>query len=117
MSGFGKIEVPKYLLGIANNVYEIERKVHVHGDAGNISRNVSRLKDCLTDAGLVIEDPMGQMYKETRTDLDASISGTSVDDLCVTEVIKPIVRWVDGGYSSVVQRGIVIVEGKTGDSK
>ena len=110
-----KLEVSKSALGIVNNVYEIERKISLHGDSANISRNVNRLKELIRDMGFVYEDPMGQPFKETRTDLEASISGTGTENLRVTEVIKPIVREV-GGLSMVVQKGIVVVEEKrTGD--
>lgn len=106
------IEVPKFALTLLNNLYEIERKLAVHGDAGNASRNVEKMKDAFAGEGLFYEDPMGQPYKETRTDLDASISGSSTENLQVVEVIKPIVRAGQQEYSRVVQRGIVIVQSK-----
>lgn len=64
--------------------------------------------------GLSYEDPMGQSFKETRTDLDATISGTGTNNLVVVEVIKPIIRALfrdgSGEYAKIVQKGIVIVE-------
>ena len=60
------------------------------------------------------EDPMGQPFKETRTDLDATISGSGTENLVVVEVIKPIIRILLRKESvelkKVVQKGIVIVE-------
>jgi hypothetical protein len=55
---------------------------------------------------------MGQIFKETRTDLEATISGSSTEDLHVVEVIKPIIRQGSRQFSRVAQKGIVIVESK-----
>ena len=65
---------------------------------------------------------MGQPFKETRTDLEATISGSGTDNLVVVEVIKPIIRSLirdnsgemsakdTAQFSQVIQKGIVIVE-------
>ena len=63
------------------------------------------------------EDPMGQEFKETRTDLDATISGRGTENLIVVEVIKPIVRVGEAAFSKVVQKGIVVVESKEGNKE
>ena len=62
--------------------------------------------------GLIYEDPMGQVYDDTRNDLDAHIAGTSTENLVVVDVIKPVIRVVNQqqGISHVVQKGIVTVE-------
>lgn len=112
------------LIKILNNTYELERKIERTGDPANLMRNIERIKDSLrnemTDGGgLFYEDPMGQAFNETRTDLEATISGTELDNLIVTDVIKPIIRIevmqpdVKFGaprVSQVVQKGIVVVE-------
>ena len=41
----------------------------------DLKSNIEKMKDALAELGFFYEDPMGQTYKETRTDLDASISG------------------------------------------
>jgi hypothetical protein len=109
-------EVPKWVLTLMNNLYEVERKLALHGDPGNASRNVEKMKDALSgalgDEGLFYEDPMGQSFKETRTDLEATISGANTENLVVVEVIKPIVRIGGVDYSRVVQKGIVLVQSK-----
>ena len=106
------IQIPKFGLVLLNNLYEVERKLAFHGDPGNASRNVEKMKDVIRVEGLIYEDPMGQIFKETRTDLDATISGTSTENLVVIEVIKPIIRFLDGSFSKVVQKGIVVVQSK-----
>lgn len=108
------------LIKILNNTYELERKIERTGDPANLMRNIERIKNEMTDGiGLFYEDPMGQAFNETRTDLEATISGTELDNLIVTDVIKPIIRIevmqpdVKAGaprFSQVVQKGIVVVE-------
>ena len=125
-----RLQLPKCILTALNQLYDIERKLAKAGDVANISRNVEKIRDAFAEDGLtsadigggvlsvrlVYEDPMGQVFKETRTDLEASISGTSTSDLVVVEVIKPIIRVVmrdgAGEFSKVVQKGIVVVESR-----
>lgn len=106
------IEVPKYALQILNNLYDIERKITIHGDPGNVSRNIEKMKDALKNLGLFYEDPLGQPFRETRTDLEVNISGQGTENLVVTEVIKPIIRFHQAEFSWVVQKGIVVVQSK-----
>ena len=107
------LEVPKWVLVTLNNLYEIERKLIINGDPGNAKRNIERIKDVFSEMGLFYEDPMGDVFKETRTDLEATITGSGTEDLVVVEVIKPILRAGDTTISRVVQRGIVLVESKS----
>ena len=64
--------------------------------------------------GLAYEYPMGEPFNETRTDLDASISGAGAENLVVVEVFKPIIRAVfrdtAGEFARLIQKGVVIVE-------
>ena len=84
------------------------------GDAGNYQRHIDNIRDAFGDLGLACEDPMGQRFNETRTDLDATISGASADNLVVVEVIKPIIRAIvtdgSGNFTRIVQKGIVVVQ-------
>jgi hypothetical protein len=104
------VEIPKWKLALLNNLFEIERKLLRHGDPGNAKRNIDRIKDALLVEGLFYEDPDGQPYKETRTDLEATISGENAENLFVAEVIKPIIRFGREDFSRVVQKGIVVVQ-------
>jgi len=112
MAQIPTIAVQKWALILLNNLYEIERKLAVHGDQGNAGRNIEKIKDALIGEGLFYDDPLGQRFSETRTDLEATISGQSTEDLVVTEVIKPIIRMGQSDFSRVVQKGIVIVQTK-----
>jgi len=107
-----RLEAPKWVLNILNNIYEIEQKLLLHGDQGNANRNVEKIKEAFLSEGLFYENPFGQVFKETRTDLDASISGDSTENLVVIEVIKPIIRFGKPELSQVVQKGIVVVQTK-----
>lgn len=115
------IEIPKWLLALLNHFYEIECKVDKVDGYKNIDRNIERIKAIfrtdvlMPDGGIYYEDPMGQSYDETRSDLSANISGESTEDLIVVDVIKPIIRVENNrrGTSTVVQKGVVIVESNT----
>lgn len=120
-------KIPKSRLTVLNQLYELEQKLKKHGDPTNLRRNVDKIKDVLAEEGvptweggggqlhigLAYEDPMGQPFKETRTDLEATISGPGTENLVIVEVIKPIIRAILGdGLFKVVQKGIVIVESR-----
>lgn len=108
------VELPKWVLQALNNIYDVERKLSVHGDPGNIRRNIERIKEAFESERVFYEDPMGQSFNETRTDLEASITGTATEELVVVEVIKPVVRYGERALSRVVQKGIVVVKSKAG---
>lgn len=119
--------IPKSVLTVLNQLYQIEQKLP---EASDLRRNIDKMKDAFAEEGLPIhdaggrpcivsltyEDPMGLPFKETRTDLDATIAGTGTDNLEVVEVIKPIIRATEkggeAGFSRIVQKGIVIVESR-----
>ncbi len=104
----------KPLLSALCQLYELDRKVQKRSEFESLGRNVEKMKAAFEELGYRIEDPYGQSYNETRVDLEASIAGSSTDDLVVTEVIKPIIRYVmrdrNGEYTKVIQRGVVVVE-------
>jgi hypothetical protein len=106
-------DVPKWALVLLNNLYEMEQKLVKSGDVGNVLRNVNKIKDVIEEWGVFYEDPMGQLFKETRTDLEASISGVGTENLEVVQVIKPIIRIGPRELSRVAQKGIVVVESKS----
>lgn len=119
--------IPKSSLTILNQIYELERKLKKNEDFANLSRNINKIKDVFSEEGvpswdggggqlhirLTYEDPMGQPFNETRTDLEVDISGPGTEDLVVVEVIKPIIKAILGdGLFRIVQRGIVTVESR-----
>lgn len=102
--------VPKWVFGIMNNLFEMEKKIELNGDSANLQRHIERMKDLMGTEKVFFENPIGERFSETRTDLEATITGADTDDLYVIEVIKPIIRIGDRSYSRVVQKGIVVVE-------
>ena len=92
-------EVPNWILKVLNNICDIER-------------NVDRIKETFEAEKIFYEDPMGELFTETRTDLEASITWVGTENLHVVEVIKPIVRIGDKNFSRVIQKGIVVVESR-----
>lgn len=112
-----QIKLPKFYIDLIDQVFEIEKKVENLSEPNSISRNVNRIKELFeqldADGGLFYHNPMGEEYNETRTDIDASIAGNSADNLVVTEVIKPILRYRIGGVTMIVRKGVVIAESKS----
>jgi hypothetical protein len=103
-------EPERRLLVVLNQVFEIEKKLSLHGDPNNLKRNIDRIKSTMEELGFFYVDPTGERFEETRTDLEATISGEGTEHLKVVEVIKPVIRGGQRAYSQVVQKGIVIVE-------
>jgi hypothetical protein len=105
----------RLLTTVLNQMFEIEKKLSLHGDPNNLGRNINRTKDAIEEMGFFYEDPMGQHYQETRTDVEATISGKGTEHLKVVEVIKPIIRFRFGprDLSRVIQKGVVVVESAT----
>jgi len=106
--------VPKPYIDILDQVFEIEKKLASIEQSNSISRNINRLKELMAaindDAGLSYEVPLGEAFNETRNDVEASISGDSAENLVITEVIKPIIRYRKGGIALIARKGVVIVQ-------
>lgn len=117
------IKYPKHFLVILNQVFEVESKLRKIQETNSIQRNVDRLKDffateALTDGqGLVYHNPINENYDETRTDCEASISGSSHENLEVIEVLKPIIYWKYGDRKIIIQKAVVIVQTKNINQK
>lgn len=112
-----QIKVPKIFIDLLDQVFEIEKKVKGLTESNSINRNVIRLKEIFeqmeTDGGLIYHNPIGEPYNETRTDIEVNIAGNSADNLVITEVIKPIVRYRKGGITLIARKGIVVAESKS----
>lgn len=112
------IKIPKHFPFILNQLFEIENKLRNITEPNSIQRNLDRMKDyfetdALTDGqGLVYYNPLGESYNETRTDCDASISGSSHENLEIIEVLKPIIYFKYANTQTVIQKAVVIVESR-----
>jgi len=117
----------KNYINLLDQVFEIERKLEVIKEPSSIERNISKVKDIFANIYATASEPncglfyhipiIGHDYNETKTDLEASIAGESTENLVITEVIKPIIRWGKEGSSIVVRKGVVVVESKSNDKE
>jgi hypothetical protein len=102
---------------ILNQIFEIENKVSKLEGSHSINRNIDKLKSFYEEnfddnISFIIENPKGENYDQTRTDVEASIVGDSTDNLIIIDVIKPIIRIKQGNINQIIQKGIVIVQDK-----
>ena len=96
---------------MANLVFEIDKKVLAKETNTSLQRIQDKMKRVLEEAGVFIYDPTGEKYNETRTDVEANISGSSTSGLVITDVIKPILYTETEGRKQLIQQGVVIVSG------
>jgi len=100
------------MVAIINQVFDIEQKLGAKGETF-AERNFTRIYHELDAMGYYIVDPSNRAYHETDTDIEATLSGNLSGQLKVTRVLKPIIyQKVPGGEMALIQKGIVIIEGK-----
>ena len=110
------IKIPKAYLFILNQLFEIEQKSAKLQDQNSIQRNIDKLKNyfeteaLLDGQGLIYHNPIGESYNVTRTDCEATISGSGHENLEIIEVLKPIIYIKYGNTKMLVQKAIVIVQ-------
>lgn len=96
-------------VAIANQIFEIEQKLIQENLVNKFDRNLRRLKSTFEELGLIVINPMGEKYSESRTDYKASIVGKVSTNMVITQVIKPIIYQAKNGERTLLQKGIVIV--------
>jgi hypothetical protein len=81
-----------------NQIFEIEKKATNLKEDNSIQRNINKMKGIIEEEffkditiGLSYHNPLGESYNDTRTDCEATIAGTEVENLEIIEVIKPII--------------------------
>ena len=110
----------KHYFELLDQLFEIERKLESIEQRNSISRNLNKMKDIFESSlfssgtssqlGFIYHNPIDEPYKETRLDVEATISGDSTEDLYIKEVIKPIIRCRSGASTIIARKGVVIVE-------
>ena len=114
-------KIPKFYIDLIDQVFEVEKKLYSIEESNSINRNILRMKEIFenifstsseTDVGLSYHNPIGESYSDTRTDLEASIAGSSIENLVVKEVVKPIIRYRKGSLTMIARKGVVVVEAK-----
>ncbi len=104
--------IPAPMLQIVNQIFDLEKKLEIMANSTSLMRNIRRIKSSLEEMDIVYINPLGEKWEETRTDCEATISGTSTKKLRITEVIKPIIAKKEGEMFMIIQKGVVIVEGR-----
>ncbi|MGD9487148.1 MAG: hypothetical protein AB7W47_03960 [Calditrichaceae bacterium] len=114
-----QLQIPiefKYFCFIINQLFEIEKKTNKLIEENSIGRNIQKLREYFEnnifsdELGLSYHSPLGESFNETRTDCEASIAGSSTENLLITEVIKPVIRVHQGDRTFIIQKAVVIVE-------
>lgn len=117
-------KVPQAYLDFMNQIFEIEKKSATIKETHSIQRNLNKIKGILEEEffkgsstiGFTYHDPLGEPYSETRTDCEATIAGIGVENLEITEVIKPIIFYSyqenERTLKVIVQPAVVIVQSK-----
>ena len=115
------VKVPQAYLDLVNQIFEIEKKATNIKEDNSIQRNINKINGLLEDGffkdvGLTYHNPLGESYTDTRTDCEATISGTSVENLGIIEVIKPIIfcsyKINENTIKDIAQPAVVIVQSK-----
>ena len=118
------VKVPQAYLDFMNQIFEIEKKAANLKEENSIQRNLNKMKGILEEEffkgsstiGLTYHNPLGESYSDTRTDCEATISGTGVENLEIVEVIKPIIFYAyhenEKVIKVIVQPALVIVQSK-----
>lgn len=89
---------------IVNSIALLEIKLKTDGLSTKYERQLNRIHIALEQEGFEYSCPLGEVYSETRTDLEATIGGDGDGNLVIMQVIKPII-YQNG---QLVQKGIVI---------
>ena len=118
------VKVPQVYLDFMNQIFEIEKKSANIKEDNSIQRNINRIKGILEEEffkggsiiGCTYHNPLGESYSDTRTDCEATIAGTEVENLEIIEVIKPIIFCAYQENEKVIkviaQAAVVIVKSK-----
>lgn len=95
---------------IINQIFKIREKCS-KSEITSLDRSLDRIYFELDQMGYQIIDPLGKIYKNEMTDLDARINGELTDVSKVTKVLKPVIyKKNDEGTLKLIQQGIVIID-------
>jgi len=98
------------MLEIINQVFSINSKA-IKSEITLFNRNIDRINHELSNLGYQVINPIGKVYKNEMTDLEANVSGELTSHSKITKVLKPIVYYQnEAGENKLIQKGIVIVD-------
>jgi len=97
---------------MANLLFDLEKKILSKEENPALQRIYDKMKQTVEESGIFLYNPKGENYTETRTDVEANISGDSTSNLFISDVIKPVLYTEHEGRKSLLQKGVVIVSSK-----
>jgi hypothetical protein len=95
---------------IINQLFEIQHKIKEMGHAAGFERNFNRLLSIFEEEGFIIQDPTNEIYSDSRTDCEASISGALASKMKITKTLKPVIYKKTNDVVQLLQKAVVIVE-------
>lgn len=100
------------MLSLINQVFEMEGKLSGRTEI-DLGRHFDRIRNHLAELGYSFHSPLGEPYKDSRTDCEATIVGELKDPMIISKVIKPIVyQKSESNLKTIVQKAIVLAEHK-----
>ena len=93
---------------MANLVFDLDKKLQAGEQSPGVKRIVARMLQLLEEEGLMILNPLGEAFTETRTDVEATLVGDVKGKLHITDVIKPVIYGKVDGKNTLLQRGVVL---------
>lgn len=97
---------------LINQLFELRNKLQQEGVEDKVERNLNRIFNTLEEEGYILKNPLGEEYKETRTDCEANIVGKESRHMIISQVIKPIIYRKELNELKLLQKGVVMVESK-----
>jgi len=97
---------------ILNQIHSIRNVVNKTDLHTSLQRKFDRIKDNFETLNIYVHDPISESYDDTRIDCEASIAGENLENLAIVEVIKPIIYFKESDSNLILQKAVVIVEGK-----
>ncbi len=112
---------------VLNQVFQVRKRLARIAGTDSAERSLEALEDLFADqfpmqslssesVSVVMHDPTGEKYSDTRCDVQASLAGEAHANLRIVETMKPIIsirtNMPDGlATSMIIQPGIVVVRG------
>jgi len=94
---------------IINQVFALDLKLKKeNNDSAN--RYLDRIYREFETMGFQLVNPIGQVYRNEMTDVEANILGDLSRKSKITKVLKPVIYQVENNETKLLQKGIVIVE-------
>ena len=94
---------------IINQVFAIEQRSKKE-NVDSFNRNIKRIYHEFETLGFKVINPLGQVYKNEMTDVEANIVGDITNKMKIIKVLKPIIYKTENEHTILIQKGIVVVE-------